>query len=184
MSVAQGNNLERSKAKPDVKESIGAILKKGEISQKPNVAQGVTEGVQGEVAEVLAGVEGPKEEASEKAGERGNERKPVGQSAGVGSQQAAMLQDLRNQSLPRPEVMITRIRMKIQADIQHELKNAHRLIGSLNHGSAHEYTTVIARIRKLQHLLRQLLVATVDFIKDLYLRLFTPSGKPREKSIQ
>lgn len=178
MAFSQKDTADKMKEAPSTKESLGRVLEQKGTSEKSNVAKPVTEAVQGEVADVMAGMEGPKEKVSEKAKERGSENKATTAGAkGDDGKQAALLQQLKTQALPDPEVMIERIRVKIKGQIVQEIKKANRLIGKLDQGSAQEYNNSIARIRQLSHTLYQLLTATYDLIKDLYLRFFKVSEK-------
>lgn len=180
-------NNDKQKPKDTLKDSVNHILQNKADrapTQGPNVAQPVADAIQGEVADVMAGVEVKK--PSEKAGERAREQKKTKQTGSAiaqDDQQGIAGGAFKQVRLPSTEVMIKRIRIKIQADIQAELKQAAHLTRKLKQGSAQSYNAKIARVRKLKHVLHQLLTAAQDFIKDLYLRLFHPSGKPREHSV-
>jgi hypothetical protein len=136
------------------------------------------EGVQGEVADVMAGVEAPKEGVSEKKGESGEK----GDITGGGQQQAAA-QDMAaiafaaRRSLPTEEIMVKKIRTAINAQIALELKKAKKLQKNLAMGSAQEYTTTISRIRRLQETLKSMLTSTYEAIKDLYFKYFGLDGR-------
>ena len=169
-----------------LKDSVDRVLQNTDkaSAQPSDAVTPVAQAVQGEVADVMAGVEVKK--PSEKVGERGREKKPAASGftpiTGDGSTTQAQ-HDLKPVHLPTTEVMIKRIRQKIQADIKAELKQATQLTGKLKRGSAQAYNVRIAKVRKLKHMLHQLLTAAQDFIKDLYLRLFHANGKPREHSV-
>jgi hypothetical protein len=143
-----------------------------------------TEGIKGEVADVMAGVEAPKEGVSEKKGESGEKRDITG-----GGQQGAAKQDMSaiafaaRRGLPTEEIMVKKIRTAINAQIKQELKKAMKLQKNLAMGSAQEYTTTISRIRRLQETLRSLFTSTYEAIKNLYFKYFGPDGhrKPTDE---
>jgi len=136
------------------------------------------EGVQGEVADVMAGVEAPKEGVSEKKGESGEK----GDIKGGGGQQA-QAQDpafdafAARRSLPTEEIMIKKIRTAISIQIKQELKKAIKLQKNLNMGSAQEYNMTISRIRRLQETLRSLFNNTYEAIKTMYFKYFGTDGR-------
>jgi len=123
-----------------------------------------TEGIKGEVADVMAGVEAPKPaEAGEKKG--------------AVQQNMAASAFAARRSLPTEEIMIKKIRTAISAQIKQELKKAIKLQKNLAMGSAQEYSTTISRIRRLQETLKSLLTSTYEAIKNLYFRYFGPDGR-------
>lgn len=137
-----------------------------------------TEGIKGEVADVMAGVEAPKEGISEKKGESGEKRDITG-----GGQQGTAAQDMAaiafaaRRSLPTEEIMIKKIRTAINAQIELELKKAKKLQKNLAMGSAQEYNTTISKIRRLQEALRSLFSSTYEAIKNLYFKYFGTDGR-------
>lgn len=137
-----------------------------------------TEGIKGEVADVMAGVEAPKEGVSEKKGESGEKRDITGGGQqGVGQQNLAAIAFAARRSLPTEEIMIKKIRTAINAQIEMELKKAKKLQKNLAMGSAQEYNTTISRVRRLQETLKSLFTSTYEAIKNLYFRYFGTDGR-------
>jgi len=137
-----------------------------------------TEGIKGEVADVMAGVEAPKEGISEKKGESGEKGDITGGGQqGAGQQDMAAIAFAARRSLPTEEIMIKKIRTAISIQIKQELKKAMKLQKNLAMGSAQEYTVTISRIRRLQETLRSLFTSTYEAIKNLYFKYFGADGR-------
>jgi len=170
---------EAERKKPSITESVEELISKKKAEKVAEGTAKVTEkaaGVQTEVSEVMAGVEKPKERVSEKKGETGEKRDITGGKAAAGTAQkigAAMKAAI----LPSEEVMVRKIRAVINAQIKMEIKKAKRLQKQLTTGGAQEYNSTIARIRKLKEVLASLFTATYEFIKNIYVKYFTPEGK-------
>jgi hypothetical protein len=179
MSPAKNQTPEQQKKKPTVTESVEELISKKKAEREMTGAKEVHEkaaGVQTEVSEVMAGVEKPKEKVSEREGETGEKRDITGGKAVAGTAKkigAAMKAAI----LPSEEIMVKKIRAVITAQIKMEMKKAQKLQGQLTTGGAQEYNSTIARIRKLKEVLASLLTATYEYIKNLYLKYFTPEGK-------
>jgi hypothetical protein len=181
MSPNTNQTPEAERKKPTVTESVEELILKKKSEREDVGAKEVHEkaaGVQTEVSEVMAGVEKPKEKVSEREGETGEKRDITGAKAVAGAAQkigAAMKAAI----LPSEEIMVKKIRAVINAQIKMEIKKAKRLQKQLTTGGAQEYNSTIARIRKLKEVLASLLTATYEFVKNLYLKYFTPEGKRR-----
>ena len=142
------------------------------------------EGVQTEVADVMAGVEAPREGVSEKKGESGERRdiSGAGQQAQDDRKAQAAAAFAARRGLPREEIMIKKVRTAITAQIKMEMKKAIKLQKNLSTGSAQEYNTSIAKIRRLQETLKSLFNNTFEAVKGLYFKYFNAEG--RRKSME
>ncbi len=179
---------EAERKKPSVTESVESFIKKKEAERETKEAAEVTEKVTGvgkEVAEVMVGVEKPKEEVSER-GEKKGEKGIPGAGAGVtGDEDQAISVSLKDYQFPSSEVMVRVVRKAIRDDISRNWKMAKRYRKELNRDGAAKYNSAIARIRQLKEMLASLLTATVGFLKDVYVKYFTPDGKKRSmKDVQ
>lgn len=142
------------------------------------------EGVKGEVADVMAGVEAPKEGVSEKKGEGGDRRDISGGGQQAGQQARPFYANIAQRALPSEEIMVKKIRTAINVQIALELRKAKQLQKNLAMGSAQEYNSTISRIRRLQETLKSLFTSTYEAIKNLYYKYFTPDGhrKPLDEA--
>lgn len=169
--------------KPTPMESVEGFIarKKSEKSAEGGrEVQRSAEGVQREVAEVMAGIEKPREDMAEKGEKKGEQGGGGGgQTASAGITDESQGEDWRSVVFPDEEVMIKKIRTAVELQIQVEMKKAKKLQGRLTSGGAQEYSTVIARIRKLKTMLANLFMATVDYLKTLYMKYFRPDGRRR-----
>ncbi|MFH0820578.1 MAG: hypothetical protein V1908_02280 [Candidatus Peregrinibacteria bacterium] len=173
---------EHAPKKPATAESVESFIARKKAEQGHEGARAVqqsAEGVQHEVAEVMAGVEKPKEDLSEKGEKKGEQK------AGGGSQAQTAIVDLEGQEdwrsviFPDEEVMIKKIRTAIELQIKIEIKKAKRLQKNLITGGAQEYSVAISRIRRLKILLASLWTITVDCMKTIYMKYFRPDGGRR-----
>lgn len=169
--------------KPDEVEAVDKLISDKKTERDAHgreIIRQSTEGVKGEVADVMAGVEGVKEGVSEKKGESGEQGDirggGGGQAKGDDDDQAARAFAARR-SLPTEEIMIKKIRTAIGAQIKLEMKKAKQLEKNLSTGSAEDYHTTIARVRKLQEALKSLLSGTFEYIKDVYFKYFGSDGR-------
>lgn len=174
---------EKAPKKPTVTESVEDFIsrKKSERSAEgASAVQQSAEGVQREVADVMAGMEKPKEGISEK-GEKKGESKGGGSGAGQASAAQTFFsdEDWKSFVFPDEEVMIKHIRTAITLQIKIEMKKAKRLQKNITTGGAQEYNVSISRIRRLQIILASLFTATVDYMKGLYKKYFRPDGRQR-----
>lgn len=167
--------------KPSEIETVDTLIERKKSERTAEGHQAVrqkAEGVQSEVADLMAGVEGPKEKPSEKKGESGERRDLSGggrQTQDPKAQASAAFAVRRG--LPTEEIMIKKIRTAIQSQIKLELKKARALKRNLATGSAQEYSSRIARIRRLQETLKSLLTNTFEAIKTLYFKYFSADGR-------
>lgn len=185
MTPDTNNNPELEQKKPTVTESVDSLIskKKAEKSaESAAIVQQSAEGVKGEVADVMGGVDKPKEVISERKGESGEQGdlKGGGQKSDDDTQQ--ITSQLKNITLPTEEVMIKKVRIAIKIQIKHEMKKAKRLEKNLASGSAQEYNKTIAKIRSLKEVLTSLFHATYSFVKNVYAKYFTPEGKRKDIS--
>ncbi|GEM_PF-1590916 len=175
---------EKAPKKPTITESVEDFIsrKKTERGQEgARVVQQSAEGVQREVADVMAGMEKPKEGISEKGEKKGESTGggSAGQSATAATYDPGQ-EDWKSVVFPDEEVMIKHIRTAITLQIKIEMKKAKRLQKTITTGGAQEYNASISRIRRLQIILASLLSATVDYVKGLYMKYFTPKGRQRK----
>lgn len=178
----QTNPKEAPVKKPTATESVDSLIGKKTAEREAKVASGAAEkiaGTQAEVAEVIGGMEKPSEKPSEKKGESGGKGDLKGGGGGDQGQAGAVQFQLKDYRFPPQEVMVKKIRKAIVRQIEKELKNAKRLQSKITAGGAADYNTAIARIRKLKDTLASLFTATVDFLKNLYMKYFTPEGRVR-----
>lgn len=181
MATTPNKNSESIQKSPSLSEAVGSIIDKKKQqktgAEAPDL-KAAMESTQRETAELMAGVEKPSEKISERSGESGEkgDLKTTGGQA-VQSDTATIIGGLGELSLPPEQVMVRKIRIAIQKEINHEWKKAKALEKKLDEGGASEYNASIARIRHLKDVLASLFEATADFIKGVYFKLFTPQGK-------
>lgn len=167
--------------KPSEVETIDSLISKKK-SEKDNEGRDAVrqsaEGIQSEVADLMTGVEAPKEVVSEKKGESGEKGDITGGSQQQSDQKAqASAAFVARRGLPTQEIMIKKIRTAINAQIELELKKAKALEKNLATGSAQEYSTAIARVRRLQETLKSLFNSTFEAIKIVYFKYFSADGR-------
>jgi hypothetical protein len=169
--------------KLSVTESVQTLIDRKKHEKESAVSHEVSRkmaGTQEGVAEVLAGMEKPSEKISERQGERGDQRDIKGGKGAAGGQAAQQIRaGLQDYVFPSEEVMIKHIRGVIEDQIRTEWRRAIGLQKKLDHGGAEAYNSSIAKIRKFKDLLESLFSSTVDFLKNLYIKYFTPDGKRR-----
>jgi len=167
--------------KPVEVEAVDHLISKKKTEKEVEGREAVrqkAEGIQTEVADVMAGVEAPKEVISEKKGESGERRDITGGGQQTQDQKAqAAAAFAARRGLLTQEIMIKKIRSAIYDQIKLELKKAKVLQKNLATGSAQEYNTHIARIRRLQEALKSLLTSTFEAIKAIYFKYFTADGR-------
>lgn len=171
--------------KPTEVEIVEGLISKKKTEREAEGREAVmqsAEGVQTEVADVMAGVEAPKEKVSEKKGESGEKGDISGGTQSTQDQKAqAAAAFAARRALPTEEIMVKKIRTAINEQIKRELKKAKALKKNLTAGSAQEYNSTIAKVRRLQETLKSLLTSTFEAIKQLYFKYFRPDG--RRKSL-
>jgi len=172
--------------KPSEVEAVDNLISKKKTEKESDSREAVrqsAEGVQTEVADVMTGVEAPKEVISEKKGESGEKGDITGGGQQAHDQKAqAAAAFAARRGLPTQEIMIKKIRTAINEQIKLELKKAKSLQKNLSTGSAQEYSTTIAKVRRLQEALKSLFTSTFEAIKNIYFKYFSPDGrrKPRD----
>ena len=151
-------------------------------SQVPSEVSAKMAGTQEGVADVLAGMEKPSERISERQGERGDQRDLKAAKATSHGDQAAqqVRASLQDYDFPTEEVMVKHIRSAIRSQVDLEWKRALSLQKKIDQGGAQAYNSSIARIRKLTDLLASLFSSPIEFLKNLYVKYFTPDGKRKE----
>jgi len=176
-------NPEAARQKPSTKESVESFIKKKKVEREAEVSEAVSGkmgATKGEVAEVMEGVEAPKEKVSERAGERGEKGIPTGAAGAAGDEDQAIAVQLKDYHFPSEEVMVKKIRTAITAQIKMEWKKATKFRKNLNSGGADGYSRAIAKIRHLKEIIASLFTATFGFLKNMYVKYFTPDGKRRK----
>ncbi|MBU1938103.1 hypothetical protein KKA04_00005 [Patescibacteria group bacterium] len=173
--------------KPSEVETVERLITRKKTEKEAEGREAVlqkAEGVQTEVADVMAGVEAPKEGVSDKKGETGERRDITGGAQQTQDQKAqAAAAFAARRGLPTQEIMIKKIRAAITEQIKLELRKAKTLEKNLAAGSAQEYSSAIAKVRRLQEALKSLLTSTFEAIKSLYFKYFSPDGhrKPMDE---
>ena len=178
---SQNTNPEALKKQPTTAESVDNLIAKKRAEKDVKASSEVqqhTEGVQGEVIDVIGGAEKPSDRVSEVKGETGEKGDiSTGGQQTSGNDTNEIKQNLKPVVLPTEEVMIKKIRTAITLQIKDELKRAAKLKGSIATGGAEDYNKSIARIRKLKEVLSLIFTSTFDFVKSVYLKYFTQDGK-------
>ncbi|MFH0838118.1 MAG: hypothetical protein V1880_02535 [Patescibacteria group bacterium] len=167
--------------KPAEVETVERLITRKKTEKEAEGREAVrqsAEGIQTEVADVMAGVEAPKEGVSEKKGESGERRDITGGAQQTQDQKAqAAAAFAARRGLPTQEIMIKKIRAAITEQIKLELKKAKTLEKNLAAGSAQEYNSAIAKVRRLQEALRSLFSSTFEAIKTIYFKYFSADGR-------
>jgi hypothetical protein len=171
--------------KPSVTESVQSLIDRKKTESESKLSSEVSSkmaGTQEGVADVLAGMEKPAERISERKGEGGQQGDlKAGKGAAQGDSSAKQIRaNLQDYDFPSEEVMVKHIRSAIQDQVNSEWRKATRLQGKLDQGGAQAYNSSIARIRKLKDLMASLFSSPIEFLKNLYVKYFTPDGKRRE----
>jgi hypothetical protein len=181
--MSHPNKHSEAPSRPSAKESLQSFIERKKAEQESQVVSSASEkmaGTQEDVAEVLAGFEKPSDKVSERKGESGNRGDlRAGGSHDDAVAAGAVRFELKDYDFPKPEVMVSKVRVAIQAQIRQELKDARKYHKHLANGSAVNYSKAIARARELKGVLTSLLDSTVDYLKTLYVKFFTPDGKRR-----
>jgi hypothetical protein len=179
------NQHKEALRKPSVTESVQSLIDRKKTEKESKVSADVSAkmaGTQEGVADVLAGMEKPSEQVSERKGEGGQQGDLKKRKAGAQGDQAAqqIRANLQDYDFPTEEVMVKHIRSAIKGQIDMEWRQALRLQGKIDQGGAQAYNSSIARIRKLKDLLASLFSSPIEFLKNLYVKYFTPDGKRRD----
>jgi len=178
------NNPEAHKKKTTPKESVDSFIGKKHAEKEAEVSESVAGKVAGtkEAVEVIVGAEKPKEKVSERAGEKGEGKGPTGggQAGAAADEAQAIAISLKDYHFPSEEIMVKKIRTAINAQIAFEWKKAKKFRGNIGGGGADGYNKTIAKIRELKQLLSTLFSSTFSFLKNMYVKYFTPDGKRRK----
>ena len=176
-------NTEAAHKKPTVKDSVESLIERKKSEREAKVAESVSEKMAGTkegVAEVMAGMEKPKEKVSEREGETGEMGDLKGGAGAITDEAIAMAAAMKDYIFPSEIVMIKKIRTAIKAQIKIEMKKARKFQSSLNAGEAASYNKAISRIRHLKEILASLFTATFGFLKNMYVKYFTPEGHRKD----
>ena len=112
------------------------------------------------------------EQASERAGGQGG---AGGGMTATGNQQAAQTVSWRDQaiaSLPAPQVMQKQLESHIRDEVKRLRREADQITRLAQPGAAYQAAQLWARIRRLNALLAELLEASVELIKRIFVRVF------------
>ena len=93
--------------------------------------------------------------------------------AGRGAQGGSVsFRDLAIKALPSTEVMRQRLTHHLQKEVRELERRAGKLARSAKKGSAYLLNELYAKIRRIQSLIAELIEATAEVVKRLYIRLF------------
>jgi len=176
---------EAAHKKPTVKSSVDSLIGRKKAEKEAKVAESTSQKMAGTkegVADVMSGMEKPKEKISEREGESGEKGdiKGGGGVAGIGDQAQAISATIMGYIFPPEIIMVKKIRAAINAQIKVEWENAKKFQKNLDSGGADGYNKSISRIRHLKEILASMYTMTVGFLKNMYVRYFTPDGNRRE----
>ena len=184
MATSSTSSPDQAPKKPTLVESVEDLIarKKSERGEEgAREVQKSAEGVQQEVADVMAGMEKPKEGISDKKEKKSEPGAGAGKKTTTPVAQVQVGDDDWTSAVfPDEEVMVKKVRTAIQLQIKVEWKKALRLQGKITEGGAQEYQSVIARIRGLKKMLSGLFSATFEYLKTVYMKYFRPDGQRRD----
>ena len=112
---------------------------------------------------------------SERVGEdRSGDMGGAGAGAGTGQQgdDDASPRTIAIKNMPAPDVVRSKLEGHIQTEVKKLEKLAKRAARSSKPGSAHALNELYARIRRLNALLHDILTASVEILKRLFIRVF------------
>lgn len=176
-------NEKEKKAPVKPSESVNSLIQKNQAEKESAVAASAESkiaGVQEGVAEVIGGMEKPSEKISERQGESGQKGDLPAQTNGTtksDNESAKVEFTIKDYTFPSEEIMVKKIRTAIATQIKEEWKKATQSQKNLAKGSSASYNESIAKIRELKTMMNSLLTNTVTFMKELYVKYFTPDGK-------
>lgn len=177
---------EAPKKAPSASESVDGLIKKKQNEKQAEVSAGLEAkkaGIHEAVDEVMGGMEKPSEKISERKGESGEKGdiKGGGQTSGNDDGQSQTINvSIKDYHFPSEEIMVKKIRTAITAQIKHEWKKAKKSSKKLGTGGSSEYNESIAKIRKLKTMLSSIFTSTVNLMKEMYVKYFTPDGQRRQ----
>lgn len=117
------------------------------------------------------------ESISERAPERATEDvRGGGAATATGGQQGTLAaytpRDQAIANLPEPKVMQKELEKHIKKEIRHLRKEANRIVRLSKPGAAFHLNELYARIRRLSNLLAEILEASYDVLKRIFIRVF------------
>ncbi len=89
-----------------------------------------------------------------------------------GDDQAVSARDLAIKRIPRPEAMREKLQNHIRKEVHSLERKASAAARGSRPGSAHNLNEIYARIRRLNTLLAEILEASVELLKRLFIRVF------------
>jgi len=167
-------------------EAVDKLISKKQmerVKEGTRVVQESAAGVQLEVADLMGGVEADKETISEtkgESGEKGDIKAHTGNQAKDDDDQKLNIPMVVKRGIPTEEIMIKKIRTAINIQIKAELKKALKLQKNLTTGGAQEYSTTIARIRRLKETVSSLATSAYEVIKNTYFKYFGSDGRRKD----
>ncbi len=187
MSPSDHEN-ESANQRPSVLSDVVGVAEKKDSersSESASVVQQQADAIQGSVADVLGGMEGKVDKGPS---ERNREDKRGQGSGGTvvqsddDAQQAAQIKSGLTRALPTQNIMIRKVRSAITRQIKAEKKKVKKLEKMISKGKADEYNSSVARVRRLQEVLRSLAHAAFDKVKEMYFRYFGSDGQKKTVS--
>jgi len=175
------NTAEAQEKSPKAVEALHSINRQEhqEFQEGMRVVQEAADSTQKEVVDLM-------KKKSEKIGETG-ERKYIGTGKGTKSDddkdQSTIATQIKKVIFPPQGKMVSKVVTAIRTEIKEEMKRAAHLEKKLATGGAKEYNESIARIRSLKSVLQSALNATMDFLKDLYVR-YVVDGKRDQQEVK
>ncbi len=129
-----------------------------------------------ELTSLLETFDNLSQRVSETTGEdRSGDMGGAGGGATAGGQTGQSARDLAIARMPAEAGMRTQLESHIRKEM-HQLENqAKAFVGSTTPGSAHKLNELYARIRRLNALLNQIVEASLDLLRRLYIRVFIDS---------
>ncbi len=95
--------------------------------------------------------------------------------AGTGGQTGQTARDIAIGKIPEPVLMRKQLESHIEKEMHTLEREAKAIMGSSVPGSAHKLNEIYARIRRLNALLNQIIEASLDLLRRLYIRVFIDS---------
>ncbi|MBT3835600.1 hypothetical protein HOF56_05160 [Candidatus Peribacteria bacterium] len=129
-----------------------------------------------DLLDVLGSMERVKERISDdKSGDLGGSGGMV--TSGKSSGSGVSIRDNAIASLPSETIMRSKLKQKLKKEMKGLERKAFNASKSSKKGSAHTLNELYARIRKVQNLISELIDATFDLVKRLYIKMFIDHQK-------
>ncbi len=126
-----------------------------------------------ELTSLLETFENLNARVSETTGEdRSGDMGSGGGTGGQGDDQAVTVRDLAIKRIPRPDVIREKLQKHIRKEVYSLESEAHAAARSSRPGSAHRLNEIYAKIRRLNSLLAEILEASIEVLKRLFIRVF------------